>query len=83
MAIVSSQVTVTTTPTLLVADSIFAEEVHIHTVGAIFVGDANVTSSTGYKFDIGDKRILNLHTGPLYGVTATGTTTAYVLTIDK
>ena len=78
----SSQVTVTTTATLLVAANIMDQTVWLHNLGggAVYLGDANVTTANGYKLDNGDKMQLLVgdHEG-LYGVTASGTNTVGVL----
>ena len=84
MAITSAQYTVGTTASVIVADSVAAEEVHLHTSGGLlYVGDAGVTTSNGLKLDSGDKITFNTHTGPMYAVTNTGTTTVYVAVIEK
>lgn len=84
MAITSAQFSIGTSATLIVADSIAAEEVHLHTAGGLlYVGDAGVTTSNGLKLDSGDKITFNTHTGPMYAVTNTGTTTVYVAVIEK
>ena len=84
MAITSAQFSIGTSATLIVADSIAAEEVHLHTSGGLlYVGDAGVTTSNGLKLDSGDKITFNTHIGPMYAVTNTGTTTVYVAVIEK
>jgi hypothetical protein len=84
MAITSAQYTVGTTASIIVADTVAAEEVHIHTAGGLlYVGDAGVTTSNGLKLDSGDKITFNTHTGPMYAVTNTGTTTVYVAVVEK
>jgi len=84
MAITSAQYSVGTTASQIVADSVAAEEVHLHTSGGIlYVGDAGVTTSNGLRLDSGDKITFNTHTGPMYAVTNTGTTTVYVAVIEK
>ena len=84
MAITSAQYTVGTTASVIVADSVAAEEVHLHTTGGLlYVGDAGVTTANGLKLDSGDKITFNTHTGPMYAVTNTGTTTVYVAVIEK
>jgi len=84
MAITSAQYTVGTTASVIVADSIAAEEVHLHTTGGLlYVGGADVTTSNGLRLDSGDKITFNTHTGPMYAVTNTGTTTVYVAVVDK
>jgi predicted transcriptional regulator len=84
VAITSAQYTVGTTASLIVADTVAAEEVHLHTSGGLlYVGDAGVTTANGLRLDSGDKITFNTHTGPMYAVTNTGTTTVYVAVIEK
>jgi hypothetical protein len=84
MPISSAQVTVTTAATLLVAADASAEQVNFHSSsGTIYLGDANVTSSTGYRMDNGDKVILQNHETAIYGITSTGSATMSVLIISK
>ena len=84
MAITSAQYSVGTTASIIVADSVAAEEVHLHTSGGLlYVGDAGVTTANGLRLDSGDKITFNTHTGPMYAVTNTGTTTVYVAVIEK
>ena len=84
MAISSAQVTVTTAATLLVAADMQAEQVNFHSSsGTIYLGDANVTSSTGYRMDNGDKVVLQNHETAIYGITSTGSATMSVLAITK
>ena len=78
----SAQVTVTTTATLLVAANIMDQTVWLHNQGggAVYLGDANVTTANGYKLDNGDKMALPVGDNEgLYGVTASGTNTVCVL----
>lgn len=84
MAIFSSQINVTSSATLLVADNIQAEEVHIHATNTIYIGGADVTTSNGLKLDNGEKMIINLHNGALYAIAQNGVTaTTGVLVIEK
>lgn len=83
MAIFSSQVNVTTSTTLLVADNIQAEEVHIHATNIIYIGGADVTTSNGLKLDTGEKMVINLHNGALYAISPAGTATTGVLVVEK
>jgi len=84
MPISSAQVTVTTAATLLVAADASAEQVNFHSSsGTIYLGDANVTSSTGYRMDNGDKVVLQNHETSIYGITSTGSATMSVLVITK
>ena len=84
MAIASAQFSIGTTATLIVADSVAAEEVHLHTSGGLlYVGGPDVTTANGLRLDSGDKITFNTHVGAMYAVTNTGTTTVYVAVVDK
>jgi hypothetical protein len=84
MPISSSQTSVGTTATLLVASDAQAEQVNFHSSsGIIYIGASDVTSSTGYKMDNGDKVVLQNHETPIYGITSSGTATMSVLVISK
>ena len=79
----SSQITVNTTATVLVAQTGFDQTVWLHNSGGgvVYIGASNVTTANGYKLDNGDK--MELPVGDheaLYGVTATGTNVVCVLT---
>ena len=77
----SSQVSVTTTATLLVAASTFDQTVWIHNSGgALYIGASNVTTANGYKLDTDDKmELLVGDNEALYGIVASGTNTVFVL----
>jgi hypothetical protein len=83
MPISSAQVTVTTSPTLLVAGDGVAEGVYLHSKHKMYLGGSNVTSSTGYEMDNGDKLTINNHESPIYAITGTGTGTMQVLVVTK
>ena len=84
MAISTSQFTIGTTATLIVADNVQAEEVHLHTSGGLlYVGGPDVTTANGLRLDSGDKITFNTHVGAMYAVTNTGSTTVYIAVIDK
>jgi hypothetical protein len=78
----SAQISVTTTATLLVAANIMDQTVWLHNLGGgvVYLGDANVTTSNGYKMDNGDKMQVPVgdHEG-LYAIAASGTHTIAVL----
>jgi hypothetical protein len=78
----SAQVSVGTTATLLVAANFMDQTVWLHNQGggAVYLGDANVTTANGYKLDTGDKMQVPVgdHEG-LYAITASGTHTIAVL----
>lgn len=80
----TAQITVTTTPQIIVADSVSAEEVHIHcSSGSFFIGGADVTVSNGLKIDNGDKLTFSNHVGAIYAVCSTGSPTISVLVVEK
>jgi len=83
MGISTRQVTVTTTPTILVDNTAEAEEIHLHAAGgqAVHLGDANVTVSTGFELDSGEKLVLQNRNNPIYGVTNSGSTLVQVMVI--
>jgi hypothetical protein len=78
----SAQVTVGVTATVLVAANIADQTAYLHNSGggAVYLGDANVTTSNGYKMDNNDKLTVSVgdHEG-LYAVTASGTNVVGVL----
>ena len=52
MTIKTSQISVGTTATVLVANDEFPEEVHIHIAsGTLYLGGSDVTTANGYKLD--------------------------------
>lgn len=84
MTIKSSQISVGTTATLLVADDLFPEEVHIHiSSGNLYLGGADVTTSNGFKLDANTEFVMNNHDNPVYAIASSGTTLAYVLVVSK
>ena len=83
MPISSAQVTVTTSPTLLVAGDAQAEQINLHSKGTIYLGGADVTTSTGYQMDNGDKVVLQNHESALYAINSAGTAIMQVLVITK
>jgi len=83
MGISTRQVTVTTSPTILVDNTAEAEEVHLHAAGgqAVHIGDSSVTVSTGFQLANGEKITLQNKNNPIYGVTNSGTTVVQVLVV--
>ena len=77
----TTQVVVTTEPTLLVSAIAMHREVHIHNQsGAIWIGNSNVTTETGVKVDNNTHDVMHLTPNELmYAVTNSGTATVYVL----
>jgi hypothetical protein len=77
----SRQVTITTTPTVIVPSDIADQTALLHaTNDALYIGGSNVTTANGYLVDQKDKLTIPVgdHEG-LYGVVASGTTTVSVL----
>jgi hypothetical protein len=77
---ITNKITVTTTATLLVASDPHDQTVLVHAEqGAVYIGNAGVTSTTGFKLDNQDKVTLPLGAyQALYGITASGSDTVYV-----
>jgi len=55
MAIINSQVTVTTTSQSIVSVDNVSRDVLLHAKNALYVGNSGVTSSNGYLLDDGDE----------------------------
>ena len=84
MGISTRQVTVTTSPTAIVDATQEAEMVYLHSSsGTCFVGNSDVTSSTGYKMDNGDKITIENKANGIWAITSSGTVTMQVLAIGK
>jgi uncharacterized protein (DUF779 family) len=84
MGISTRQVTVTTAATALVDATQEAEMVYLHSSsGTCFVGNSDVTSSTGYKMDNGDKITIDNKTNGIWAITSSGTVTMQVMAIGK
>lgn len=77
----TSQVSVTTTATLLVAANPHDQMVYLHSSsGTIYIGASGVTSSTGYRMDNGDKLSVQLGDNEaLYGICSSGSATMGVM----
>lgn len=77
----SAQVSVGTTPTLLVPANIADQSAYIHAGQTdIYIGGPNVSTTNGYLMDHKDKLSVGVgdHEG-LYGVVTSGTSLVYVL----
>ena len=83
MPISSAQITVTTSPTLLVAGDGVAEGVYLHAKHTMYLGASDVTSSTGFQMDNGDTLTIHNHESPIYAIAGAGTGTMDVLVITK
>lgn len=80
MAIVSSQVTVTTTKQSIVGVDNVSRDVLLHAKHTCYIGNSGVTTSNGYIMDNGDQVRLTLMEGEdLWVVTDAGTGTLHVL----
>ena len=78
----AKQLTITTTPQLVLRVSEAVQSISVHTGGTIyFGGDNTVSSSNGFRLDNNDKYSTILPQGnEIWAVTNTGTATLYVLT---
>ena len=77
----SRQVTITTTPTIIVPANIADQTALLHaTNNELFIGGSDLTTGNGYLVDHKDKLTIQVgdHEG-LYGVVASGTTVVSVL----
>lgn len=83
MPISSSQVTVTTSPTLLVAGDGVAEGVYLHSKHKVYIGGADVSISNGYLLDNGDKLTIHNHESPIHAISETGSGIVQVLVVTK
>jgi hypothetical protein len=84
LGISTRQVTVTTSATALVDATNVAEQVVLHSSsGQCFIGNSDVTTSTGYRMDNGDKLTIDNHENGIWGICSAGTVTMMVLVINK
>ena len=84
MGISTRQVTVTTAATALVDATQEAEMVYLHSSsGTCYVGNSDVTSSTGYKMDNGDKITIENKANGICAITSAGSVTMQVMAIGK
>jgi hypothetical protein len=80
MAIVSKQVTVTTTSQSIVSVDNVSRDVLLHAKHDLVIGNSAVTTSNGYLMDNGDQVRLTLMEGEdLWAVCASGSGVLYVL----
>ena len=80
MAIISSQVTVTTTRQSIVSVDNVSRDVLLLAKHDLVIGNSGVTSSTGYLMDNGDQVRLKLMDGEdLWAVCAAGSGTLHIL----
>jgi hypothetical protein len=84
MTISSAQYTITEERSIIVANDLAAEEVHLHnTNGKIYIGGVGVTTANGYELDAGDQVVIQNHTNAIYAIAASGTHKVSVLVIQK
>ena len=84
MTISSAQYTITDERSIIVANDLAAEEVHLHaTNGKIYIGGVGVTTANGYELDSGDQVVIQNHTNAIYAIAASGTHKISVLVIQK
>lgn len=87
MALTSSQVTVTTSPTLLVSGKVNPQHVHLHlhdNTDNVFLGNSSVTTSTGMRLIKQDLFDVTLLPGnALYAIITTSTATVSILVQDS
>lgn len=83
MAVSSAQYTITTTPQIIALGD-GAGTSHIHSAsGTVYLGGSDVTTSTGYRMDNGDKQVLDTHESSIYAVSGSGSQTLFVLNLSK
>ena len=77
----TAQISVGTSPTLIVTANRADQQVYLHSSsGQVYLGNATVTTSTGYRMDNGDKLTMELSDNEsLYAVTASGSATLIVM----
>ena len=77
----ASQPVIGTTPVLIAQSKGTPIQVQIHTTASVYFGGSDVTTSTGFRLDNGDKAVITLaDSDSLYAVQGSGTSTLYVLT---
>jgi len=82
MAFESARVSVAQTAVLLVSGNDYKFSVRNRGTAAVYLGDATVTSATGYQLDAGEAVGLQVNpTDALYAIAATGTQTVHVLKV--
>ena len=80
MAIITSQVTVTTTSQSIVSVDNVQRDVLLHAKHEVFIGNSGVTSTNGYILDNGDMLRLSLQEGEdLWAVSGANSGTLHVL----
>lgn len=82
MSVSSAQYTINSTPTkIFLGDG--ATTVHIHSAtGSCYLGGSDVTTSTGFRIDNGDKLTIDTHEDAVWAVSA-ASNTIYTLVLTK
>jgi len=87
MALTTSQVTVTTSPTLLAATKTNPQHIHLHlhdNTDNVYLGNSTVTTSTGMRLIKQDSfEVILLPGNALYAIITTGTATVSTLVQDS
>jgi hypothetical protein len=80
MAIITSQVTVTSTSQSIVSVDNVQRDVLLHAKHEIYIGNSGVTSTNGYLMDNGDELRMSLTEGEdLWAVSGTSSGTLHIL----
>ena len=83
MAVSSANYTITTTPSQVFMGN-GATNVYLHSSsGTCFLGGSDVSPTTGYQMDSGDKLVLSTHESAIYACTSAGSTIVKVLILSK
>lgn len=81
-AITTTQFSVDGTAVLIAESNGQPQEVHIHSKGSIYLGNSNVSTTTGLQLDNGDKTVLTIPDNTqLYAIANGGTYTVQVMAI--
>ena len=82
MSLASQVLSIDGTQVLIASANGMPLEVNLHSAsGQLYIGASGVTTATGFRIDNGDKLTLTVPDGSsLYGISASGTQTLYVLT---
>jgi hypothetical protein len=81
VAIASQQITLTTSPAVVIAEAEFDTEILLESDSTIWIGGASVSNTTGLNINSADPPTrIKLNAGDvLYGIAASGSATARVL----
>jgi hypothetical protein len=81
LAIATQQITLTTSPAVIIAEAEFDTEILLESDSTIWIGGPSVSNTTGLNINASDPPTrIKLNAGDvLYGIAATGTSVARVL----